>query len=627
MTRLTSQAYKLRIFLLLLILVFSSYGNALFNKFVVDDGYLIVENPYIKHLKFLPNLFSGDLVASTTNAHNPSGYYRPLSMLSFMVDYQIWRLNPLGFHLTNILIHFLNCLLVFLILFEVSQNQKVSLLTSALFAVYPIHVEAVTPVYNRMGIQVALFMLASFLLFMKSKGCERKSFLFGALILFFLALLSKEEALTLPLLFFCFDYFYFSNRRIKGLLERKKIIFYGLCALVALAFLCIRQANIGRQISFPYFSPERNIMPALADNLFLHLLTVVKIIGACILKAIWPFSLSATYWIDPVKDILDPQVMGSALLLVVLLYLALFLRNRRRDISFAIFAFFISIVIFSNIVPLGESYTFRERFFYIASVWVCFIWALGISALLDYLAMIGNLKKILSIIPISLVLSFGILTAIANYTWRTNFTLWRDTVQRCPLSQEAHMNLAEAYSQEGKYLEAIVEYEKSLTMPKLKALNSVYLTKLNLTKIYTETGQYDKAAVEIQEALVIAQKLRINAFGAYDKLGLLYVRLKNEVQAEDNFKKALKFNPNYVPSKYNLGVLYFEKKDYNRALKQFEAVISLDPDFILAKLALGLTYRAKGDVGQAREVFEKILKANPEFLIAKQYLNMLNKGK
>ncbi len=608
-------------------LVFLTYGNALFNKFVVDDGYLIVENPYIKHFKFLPNLFSGDLVASTTNAHVPSGYYRPLSMLSFMVDYQIWQLNTFGFHLTNILIHYFNCLLIFLIIFEISQNQKVSLLASALFAVYPIHVEAVTPVYNRMGIQVALFMLSSFLLFMKSKGCRRKDVLLGALILFFLALLSKEEALSLPLLFLCYDYFYFSQCRIKSLLERKKVIFYGLCAFVGLAFLWIRHTNIGRQILFPYFNSEKNMMPALADNLLLHLLTVSKITSAYVLKAVFPFSLSATYWFDPVGKVFDLQVVGSIFILAALLCLVFYLRRRQREVSFSICAFFISIFIFSNIIPLGESYIFRERFLYIASVWVCFILALVFLVLVERLGAFESFKKIAKVIPAIFIVSLGIFTAISNYTWRTNFSLWRETARKHPLSQEAHMNLAEAYLQGGKYSQAIEEFEKSLTMPKLKALNGVYLTKLNLAKIYTETGKYDQAVAEIQEAIVIARQLNVNAFAAYDKLGLLHARLKNTAQAEANFNKALELNPNFVPSKYNLGVLYFEKADYGNALRKFSEVISLDPDFVFAKLALGLTYRAQNNFAEARKIFEEILKTDSKSVIAQQYLDMLNKEK
>ena len=92
------------IVLIIAVAVFSSFGNALFNRFVWDDGYLIVSNPYIKSAQFIVHLFNGDLVRSTTSLHFESGYYRPLSMLSFLVDYQIWQLDAFGYHLTNVLL-------------------------------------------------------------------------------------------------------------------------------------------------------------------------------------------------------------------------------------------------------------------------------------------------------------------------------------------------------------------------------------------------------------------------------------------------------------------------------------------------------------------------------------------
>ena len=158
----------------LFIIVFVVYGNALFNQYTWDDGFVIVDNPYIKSFQFFSHLFKGDVKASTTMRHQLSFYYRPLSMFSFMVDYRLWRLNPFWSHLVNVLIHLCNCIIIFFFIQRICKNRNIAIITSLLFAVHPIHVEAVTPIFNRMGIQVAFFLLLGLLFYTFSENHLKK---------------------------------------------------------------------------------------------------------------------------------------------------------------------------------------------------------------------------------------------------------------------------------------------------------------------------------------------------------------------------------------------------------------------------------------------------------------------
>lgn len=609
----------------LALLVALSFGNALFNQFVWDDGYLIVENPYVKNLKYFSNLFSGDLMESTINRHMDSRYYRPLSMFSFMVDYHLWGLKPFFWHAENILIHFVNCVLIYLILLVILDSIPLAALTSFLFAVHPIHVEAVTPIYNRMGIQASLFVLLSFWFFIRSDGLKKSNHVFGALMLLVLGLLSKEEVVVLPILFICYDWFYWSQGKIKNLLERKKIIFYATSFLTVFVFLLIRSVNISRSIPLPFLSAHASFVPTLADNLFLHAATVITLIGLCLQKAIIPFPLSAIYWIEPVRTMGEARIWIYGLLIVGVVWILFRLFRKYRDVGFFMSLFFILLIPYFNLIPIADVYTFHERFLYLPILSFCYVMAIIVLWVSKKLKTLFD-SQLLSLVPVAgTIVLLILLTATANYTWRNNLTLWRDAVVRAPYHQAAHLNLAEAYMDKGQYPQAFFELKASLEVPGFKFSDYTYIAKLNLAKIYSEQNELESAQKEIYDALAIARQIQWNPFAAYDRMGILLVKQKRYDEAGMMFEKALELNENFVPSYYNLGVLYYERGQRQKSIDVFRKVLGLDPDFIYATFALGMAYAVEGNKNEAKQMFAKVLQREPAFPMAKEYLDNLSK--
>ncbi|MFH1359559.1 MAG: tetratricopeptide repeat protein [Candidatus Omnitrophota bacterium] len=611
---------KLPLFLVLVAVVFAVYGNTLFHQFVWDDHYLIVENPFIKSSRFLPGLFQGDVTASTTISHQSSHYYRPLSMLSFMVDYKIWCLNPFGFHLTNLIVHALNCIIIFLILCKICQDEMLSFLVSLLFAIHPIHVEAVTPIFNRMGIQVAFFMLWGFLLFIFSENCRKKSFLLSALACFILALLSKENAVVLPLLWVAYDYFFFCDQRFKRIFEKEHVQFYLCCLGIIVVYAVMRHLTLRQSFLLPVFGQENSAGFALAKNLFLHVLTVFKIAGMYVTKAIWPFPLSAVYWIDPVGGPMDPSFVINFILILLIFLAAMYFHRKDKIITFFIVFFFIGLLPYFNMIPISMAYTFRERFLYLSSLAACFIMVKVIKHVdvqfISKKAFDGVLKAVFFVF----ILLLAICTSVSNMIWKNNYTLWTTTVQTAPLSQLAHLNLGEVYADKGQYKKALIELAKSLHTPHPKALDSVYLARLNLAKIYTDMGQFQKALKEANQALDITKRMDLNSFAVYDKLGLIYAHLNDPQRAEQNFLESLKHQENNVSAHYNLGILYYRNKNYEKASDQLKNAYSLDQDFFQALYALGFVYLAQNRIQEAENVFQKTLLIAPDFALAKQQL-------
>src|SRR3990167_6766784 len=171
------------------------YFNSLDNSFVWDDKDLIVENPLIKNWTHLGDIFKKDLFYV---APEKSFYYRPIQSLSYVLDYSIYRLKPKGYHIANISIHILNAVLIYFLILAFTKNKIVSFCASAVFVVHPVYTSAVTYISGRGELLVTLFLLASFLLFIRCKNFNNpwQIFLYLlSLICYVCSLLSKESAL------------------------------------------------------------------------------------------------------------------------------------------------------------------------------------------------------------------------------------------------------------------------------------------------------------------------------------------------------------------------------------------------------------------------------------------------
>ncbi|MDQ1352919.1 MAG: Tetratricopeptide repeat protein, partial [Acidobacteriota bacterium] len=173
------------------------YLPSLQHDFLKDDFRLIVENQRIKTFKSFLNSLNGQFFSFPDFPY--LHYWRPLSLFSFYLDYQVWGLNPLGFHLTNILLNALNALLLFLFFYFLSRKALPAFFISLFFSLHPTHVEAVSWISGRTDLLSALFLFSAALLFLLFLEKKKKTYYILSAICFILALLSKENAVLFPL--------------------------------------------------------------------------------------------------------------------------------------------------------------------------------------------------------------------------------------------------------------------------------------------------------------------------------------------------------------------------------------------------------------------------------------------
>jgi protein O-mannosyl-transferase len=310
------------------VLVLIAYGGTLTHGFVWDDLQLIVHNPMLAKLANIPNFFlSEDKVISAT------GYYRPLTYVSFALDRAIWGLNPLGFNLTNLVLHFLVVLVFYLVLVEIFQQERLALYAAVLFALHPLACETVNfHAGGRNTLLAACFMLLSLLFYLRERSL-------ASLICFTLAIFSKEFALLLPAVFLYLDRF------VKRREAASPSYFPFLAAIgcyLVLRSIAVQQANF---LASFRFSARLLLTPYLAIRYLVNM--------------IWPFQLRTLY---------DEQITITlgfvCLVLLFLLIAVLVFLKRQRELCFAVFWFLVFLLPVVNLVPINSSTLMADRYAY-----------------------------------------------------------------------------------------------------------------------------------------------------------------------------------------------------------------------------------------------------------------------
>src|SRR3989304_9708791 len=366
-----------------------TYLNCLPNQFVYDDSSTIVENKLIKDWGNFNALFTHDYFKLSGELT-----YRPIVTLSYFIDYSIWHMNPMGYHLVNVVLHTINIVRVYflllLLLRQYSKTQEshnqisdigLALLTSMLFAVHPVVSEVVNMISYREDLIATAFLIASFLLFLLCKErvvaqipfspsfknrdlgefsvspFHRKrtlSLSASAMAAYFFALLSKESAIVLPALIFIYELLisgkYFTPRK-----TAQRIV----CAPFFLGYIGVSIVYLILRFFILHNPGEKIVYPD--GSIFVNMLTMTKVLGRYITSVFLPFNLNADYHVLYLKTPLTLSflipffILISIVIITIRWWKKLARTCSNRDfypvILFAILWFFISILPVMNIIP------------------------------------------------------------------------------------------------------------------------------------------------------------------------------------------------------------------------------------------------------------------------------------
>ncbi len=563
-----------------------AYSNSLGNDFIWDDNSFVVKNDFIKNLKFIPLYFVSKEALSEGGLAAEN--YRPFLPLTYALDYFFWKLNPLGYHISNLLFHIANSVLLFYLVLLLTGNRFTGLFTSLFFLTHPIQTESVSWISGRADVLFLFFYLAALIAYIRYTKEKHLFLYFGSLLLFSCSLLSKEMAASLPLIIILCDFFYTKKERI-GLRAIRYFAFF----LILEVYVILRFNIIGRLAQTGYWT----------GDIYTTLLTMAKGILYYIRLLIYPVGLCADYLRFPIScSVKEPQTFLSILAIMLLMAGAIKLAKKKRDIAFSIFWFFITLAPAVNIIPI--KILIAERFLYLPSIGYCFVIAASIMSLSDKFKRTPILKHSFFYFATFLVCAYLYLTNLRNLDWSDEIVFWKKNAEIDPNNERAYYNLAVAYLARENNLDRAYEESRKA----LEITPQYSHPRIITASYYVQKSQFEDAVKELEYALDINPAF----LQAHIFLGNIYAFRGKHDLAYNEYKKALAFNPDSLDPKIAIATLYLVKGDVDSGIREFKKILKEPPTYhsrpIYAAiyLRLGELYFSKGNNEIATRVWRKV---------------------
>jgi len=622
------------------------YLNILFNGFVYDDDTQVLNNSYIRSFRYLKEIFTTNVWSFRGAA--VSNYYRPMMTLGYLICYKLFGMQAYGFHLVSLLLHVLVVCLVFVLTERLTGDRVWAFVAGALFALHPIHTESVAWVAAVTDLELTFFYLLTFGLFLavaRPGGGRSERTLVAMGFAFVLALLSKEQAMTLPALATVYEHFYREDRSETSFSQ--KLARYGLLWLVGVAYVLFR-------IHFLGALAPREQLPDLTPRQIA--LSAIALIGQYVGKLLWPVRLCVFYVFHASKSLFDLRVVAG--LLVLFAFAALFLacwRSRERNVRFASFGI---VWYFATLAPVLNAHwlvvtVFSERYLYLPSVGVVWLVGLGASKLWSRAAARPAQRRALVLAGVTVGALFAAGIVIRNRDWHNDKALFTRTIEVDPEAYPIADNLALLYWNEGERDKAERMWREVLARDpnNVKALSNMGLVA-GERKQYSEAAGFFARVVELKPSLSDSHR---NLGATYRLMGMagaaesqlrmalalspLDYHISNELgrllldegrvsEAEDQFRASVRDEPNVLAYDF-LGEINIRRGALGEAERNFRAALSLEESDSNAHFGLGYVYKAAGRNPEALRQYQAGLvkdPTNPQALAAVQKLGQQSAG-
>ena len=510
----------------------AAYHSSLPGALFWDDEVTVVNNVFIRSPAYLNDIF-------TSSYHTGGGetlnFYRPLTTVSFMADYRLWGLNPLGFHLSSLLLHLLNGCLLWGLWRRLTGGGRASLqggdvspanaggrvawLAAALFLIHPINSEAVNYVSNRTDLLMLSWLLASFHAYVRFRTTGRRRWLAAAVLGYAASILSKEMGLVLPLLALAYEATRHDERR--GVARRLPAVLaflpvlagYVACRMTVLNFMHLDLLREGAQPG-PF-----------SEDPLIRLLTFANAALVYLRVLLVPGNLHMEYDNPIAASRLDGAAWASLSAVLLLAGTAAWLGRRDRRVWFALAWMVCGVLPISGVIPINN--VLAEHYLYLASAgWFLFV-ALGTMAVWDR-ARSPRARLVLASAGLAVSAAWGSRTIERNRDWQDPLGMYLDIASHSRTSFRANNNAGVEYFRRGSFDEAEAYFRRAIAIHPAygvalnnlgalaerrgnlqaaewyfsKALASgpeTALPRKNLIRLYQRQGRFHEAAAAVEE--------------------------------------------------------------------------------------------------------------------------------
>ncbi|RJP75628.1 MAG: tetratricopeptide repeat protein, partial [Desulfobacteraceae bacterium] len=499
-------------------------------------------------------LTADNIVWAFTDATGITNFWAPLTWLSIIIDYELYGMNAGGYHVTNLIIHIANSLLVLLVFYKMTGALWKSLFMAAMFALHPQHVESVAWITERKDVLSAFFWLLTMLSYAFYIKNPRIHLYIVTILCFVMGLMSKPMLVTLPFVLLLLDYWPLKRIQISNLSETTLIIYRHFIEKLPFFFLIII-------ISVAAFitQDKGDALPSITR---ISPLLRIENVAISYIKYLWkticPFDLYVPYLFP--RSIPLWSVIGS---LIVIASVSIFaVKNVKRFPWFIIgwLWYLGTMVPVIGFVVIADQ-AMADRYTYIPHIGIFIIFAWSIPALLVQLP---NRKAFLIIAATCSITMQSVIAANQVRYWKDSRSLFEHTTNIADSNYLAYNNLGLAYQRDGEIQKAIQSFQRSVQ------LNPMY-------------------------------------FSAYNNLGVVEESIGNAQQAINLYKIAIRLKPEFKEPYINLAFILLHTGEIGQSIEYGEKAVLLDPTFTPAYIILGDAYKKSGYLQKSIQMYQKAL--------------------
>jgi Flp pilus assembly protein TadD len=608
---------------LLALAVWAVFGQTLRFDFVnYDDNRYVYENPVVKNGLTLENI-------GWAFTHNVASNWHPLTVISYMADASLYGAKPGGYHLTNVLLHTVAALLLFVALKAMTGALWRSAFVVAVFAIHPLRVESVAWVSERKDVLSGVFFmltLSAYVSYVHQSTVPAAAstfqrftlhasrFYWLALLFFALGLMSKPMLVTLPFVLLLLDYWplgrftptsdvgvgvhastlqRFNASTVQRLLL-EKIPFVALSAAFCVVTL------VAQQQSGAVAELTRNPPPDPLGNVFV---SYARYLG----KTFWPAGLAGFYpYPGPWSG---EQVVLALVLFAGLGAAALALGRRFPYVAVGWFWFVGMLIPVIGLVQVG-SQSLADRYTYLPQIGLCLMVVWGVVELLGRAALPRHRLLLGSAAVVTLAALMAVAHVQTGY-WRDSFSLWQHSLACTSENYIAHYNLGTALADQGKWEEAIDQFQRAFQL----APGDNYV-RIHLANALFKRGQWAETIQLYERAL----ELQPDSATAHCGLGVVLAAGGDIHGAIQHYNQALQLEPDSVEAHSGLGAALAAQGNWAQAVQHCERAVQLAPDQALPQMNLGNVLAMQGKMAEAIPHFERAVQLKPDY--ARAHFNL-----